>query len=1156
MERWILLLSPPGTGANSNILAAAIQPDGKIIIVGQFDLYNGVARNRIARLNTDGTLDTSFNPGTGLNNSVFAVVIQPDGKILAGGDFTTYNGVTRNRLVRINTDGTLDTTFDPSLSAPSVALSGPNGTVNTIALQSDGQILIGGSFNRYNNALGKNRITRLNPDGSNDGTFLGSASNAVYTIILQPDGKMIIAGAFTGAGRNGIARLNTDGTLDTSFNSGTGFNNTAFPMVLQPDGKVIVGGNFTGYNGVAQNRLVRLNTDGTLDTTFDPGSGFNAYIRALALQPDGKVVVGGTFVTANGLSANRIIRLNTDGTRDTSFNIGTGFNQVVEDLHILDDTNIIATGGFTGYKGISRNRIARLGWNTDITITAPTKLSNSSITDTTITLSNSNGIAPADVVLHPHTTASTSNLNCTQITPQQVDCTISIDSTGNLALTTATLGGYALEANYIIDMVDPQVPTVSVDVLSIDQNNPTLTFSALDNIAVDYFEIDYFDTNGNPQTLSPITSPATLALDPTALLTPPFYHEITVRVFDTAGNSSENNIRFVPLVTFTSPTVISNTVINDTTFTVTTPSGNDISAISLSPSTTNAVLGTCTDINGGTTAPFAQPVTCTLSNIDTSGTITVHATDAINGAVGQNNQSFIIETNLPTITVSAPTKSNNTIITNTTITTQDDTAIDASDVIITAINTTGSFSISNSACTQTNASRVDCTFQVDANTGTGDIQIQATDVAGNISTTTETGYTIDVTPPITPAQAPDLSSSSDTGFSSTDNQTNQDTPTFEVLCTENDSEIELFIDGSSVETYTCTSLGFANITLASALADGDYDVTYTETDSFGNESGVSPVLTITLDTVIANTTINTPTNGSPVSGTGEPSTSVTLTTPSGSTCTTTTDGGGNYDCVLAPTPLDGENITATMTDVFGNTSNPTIIGGIDMTAPTTPLINPIVLPVTLIAGTGENGTTITLAGVACDNAPVIVAGGMWECVNPQPAPTAGQTITATATDTAGNISIGSYKIPSSSRSVSSIMFTCKDKKASNYSNFGQHKSSLCKYETISDSPAPHEETPGLCMQHQIITQNLRAPSRNGVYNAYTKAVVTEINKLQEHLNRLGFNSGPVDGIAGPLTDGAIKRMQTFLGTKPDGFVGPITRGLLNESCGSGGLKTM
>lgn len=97
---------------------------------------------------------------------------------------------------------------------------------------------------------------------------------------------------------------------------------------------------------------------------------------------------------------------------------------------------------------------------------------------------------------------------------------------------------------------------------------------------------------------------------------------------------------------------------------------------------------------------------------------------------------------------------------------------------------------------------------------------------------------------------------------------------------------------------------------------------------------------------------------------------------------------------------------------------------------------------------------------------------------------------------------------------------------------------------------PSLGTPGQCSANQILTQNLRAPSRNGVYNSYTKGIVREAQILQAHLNRLGFNSGPEDGILGPISTGAIKRMQTFLKTTPDGYVGPITRGLLNNSCGS------
>jgi uncharacterized delta-60 repeat protein len=91
----------PGTGADHWVNSIALQPDGKILIGGYFDTYNGTTRNRIARLNTDGSLDASFNPGTGANDGVRSIALQPDGKILIGGLFTAYNGTGRNRVARI-----------------------------------------------------------------------------------------------------------------------------------------------------------------------------------------------------------------------------------------------------------------------------------------------------------------------------------------------------------------------------------------------------------------------------------------------------------------------------------------------------------------------------------------------------------------------------------------------------------------------------------------------------------------------------------------------------------------------------------------------------------------------------------------------------------------------------------------------------------------------------------------------------------------------------------------------------------------------------------------------------------------------------------------------------------------------------------------------
>jgi len=297
----------PGTGASSGVEVLAVQPDGKVLIGGGFEFYNGTARNRIARLNADGSLDTSFNPGAGADDAISALALQPDGKVLIGGGFGFYNGTARNRIARLNADGSLDTGFDPG-------------------------------------------------SGANDW---------VFSFVLQPDGKVLIGGWFTsydGASRSGIARLNVDGGLDADFNPGTGISNAddVLALALQPDGKVLIGGNFTTYNGTARNRIARLNTDGSLDVAFNPGVGADDIVRSFALQPDGKVLIGGDFESYNGTARNRIARLNADGGLDGNFNPGTGANNIVSNLALQPDGKVLIGGIFTSYNGSSRGRVARV----------------------------------------------------------------------------------------------------------------------------------------------------------------------------------------------------------------------------------------------------------------------------------------------------------------------------------------------------------------------------------------------------------------------------------------------------------------------------------------------------------------------------------------------------------------------------------------------------------------------------------------------------------------------------------------------------------------------------------------------------------------------------------------------------------------------------
>jgi uncharacterized delta-60 repeat protein len=292
------------TYAVDNIISL---PSGKVLINGPFSGVNGTPTEGVALLNTDGTVDASFQaPGLLNGRSVYSLAMQPDGKVLIGGDFDQLYGASpRNRIARLNVDGTLDATFDPG--------TGANDEVLRLALQSDGKVLIGGRFTEVG-GVARNRIARLNANGTLDATFdPGTGTNGTpWHIARQPDGKVLIGGSFTevnGVARNRIARLNANGTLDAAFNPGTGTNGAPLHLALQPDGKVLIGGEFTEVDGVARNRIARLNANGTLDTTFNPGAGADYIVNSVSVQPDGKVLIGGWFTQVGGEAHPRIARL-------------------------------------------------------------------------------------------------------------------------------------------------------------------------------------------------------------------------------------------------------------------------------------------------------------------------------------------------------------------------------------------------------------------------------------------------------------------------------------------------------------------------------------------------------------------------------------------------------------------------------------------------------------------------------------------------------------------------------------------------------------------------------------------------------------------------------------------------------------------------------
>src|SRR5688500_9591523 len=226
-----------------------------------------------------GDVDLSFDPGSGVNGSVTALAVQPDGKVIIGGSFTTVKGLTRRGIARLNADGSGDSTFDPGTGIDTG--DGPTALVTALALQPDGKVLIAGYFDTVN-GMNRNQIARLNPNGSVDTNFItsidfvnpydGSDYGAMNSITIQADVKVLVGGAFSTNDFTyaGIVRFNSDGSLDNAFDPAPEVE-VASSVALQADGRMVIGGFMTID---FQNRqIARLPPDGSLDNTFNPGAG-------------------------------------------------------------------------------------------------------------------------------------------------------------------------------------------------------------------------------------------------------------------------------------------------------------------------------------------------------------------------------------------------------------------------------------------------------------------------------------------------------------------------------------------------------------------------------------------------------------------------------------------------------------------------------------------------------------------------------------------------------------------------------------------------------------------------------------------------------------------------------------------------------------------
>jgi uncharacterized delta-60 repeat protein len=332
-----------------------VQTDGKILVGGLFTNVGGQTRNNIARLDAVTGLADSFDPNA--TGSVASIALQADGKILLGGDFTQIGGQTRNHIARLDATTGLADSFDPNASVPGQYVSG----VYAIAVQANGKVLVGGLFTNVGGQT-RNNIARLNPITGLADSFDPNPNDIVVSIAAQADGKILAGGLFNSIGtepRNGIARLETEGRLDQTLNPSLPLSSEFLATAVQPDGKILIGGNFTTVLGVARNNIARLNADGTLDMAFNPNA--NSTVFSIAVQTDGKILVGGVFNGVNsigGQSRSHIARLDaTTGLAD-SFN-PNAYNDVTSIL-LQGDGKILVGGSFNRIGGEYRNYIARL----------------------------------------------------------------------------------------------------------------------------------------------------------------------------------------------------------------------------------------------------------------------------------------------------------------------------------------------------------------------------------------------------------------------------------------------------------------------------------------------------------------------------------------------------------------------------------------------------------------------------------------------------------------------------------------------------------------------------------------------------------------------------------------------------------------------------
>jgi len=316
-----------------------LQPNGKIIVIGSFTKsvkYRNQENDfvQMLRLNSDLTLDETFNSGTGFNAVPKALALQADGKILVGGNISTYNGITGiQKILRLNIDGT----FDPTFVNTSIPV---NGDVNCIKVQSDNKILVGGNFINGTRSM----LIRLSTDGSLDTSFT-LASSAIYsdgyitTVDQLPNGKILAGGKYSSTMTNKLILLNTNGTIDPSFNFSL-LGNIITHVIIQPDTKILV---TTSNIGLGNDKLLRLNSNGSEDSSLNLGTGLYStstiQLNKPMLQSNGDIILYGNMESYDGNVVNGRVRIHSNGAFDNTYNYESNMLSVTNPI-LQPDGNI------------------------------------------------------------------------------------------------------------------------------------------------------------------------------------------------------------------------------------------------------------------------------------------------------------------------------------------------------------------------------------------------------------------------------------------------------------------------------------------------------------------------------------------------------------------------------------------------------------------------------------------------------------------------------------------------------------------------------------------------------------------------------------------------------------------------------------------------